>query len=103
MSRREQRGGAPAKLGILASRVGADLKARLRPANGDAACSFLDDPERLQCLQIVGPVLADLAPDLEEHLAPGHALKLLARGAADQLERRTVLADDDFLLALALD
>src|SRR5882724_10659852 len=65
--------------------------------------SFWSDTEALQSGRVIGPVFFYLAPQLQKHFAIEHALQLLARRAADTLERGAVGADDDLFLAIAFD
>src|SRR5690606_34969465 len=60
-------------------------------------------PQRLQRRLVVRPAGAHAYPGLEEHLAVEQTLHRLPRPGADLAQARAALADDDRLLALALD
>src|SRR6185503_9664583 len=61
------------------------------------------EAEPLQLALVVSPVLAHLDPELEMHALAEQLTQLLARERAGLLEDAAGLADDDLLLALALE
>ena len=94
-ARRPRRSGCCHETGAGAAR------SRASAAPGAPRGSF--ESQLAQRARIVRPVLAHLDPERQMKAAAEQAIELQARGAADALEARAVGADDDRLVAGAID